>query len=82
MSIVRPTLSSNLVKLENEFTHGYREGAAVFYVLVTNKVGESSEFTSEEMNGWSSLRKKLNEEFIEYVESIPELQFMMSGYRN
>jgi hypothetical protein len=27
MPMVRPTLASDLVKLEQEFVHGYREGA-------------------------------------------------------
>ena len=37
MPMVRPTLSSDLAKLEQEFVHGYREGASVFYVTTTMK---------------------------------------------
>jgi hypothetical protein len=39
MPIVRPTLSSNLASLEDDFVHGYREGAAMFYLSITNKGG-------------------------------------------
>ena len=43
MPMVRPTLSSDLAKLEQEFVHGYREGASVFYVSVTNEDGKTQE---------------------------------------
>lgn len=76
MPMVRPTLSSDITKLENEFVHGYREGAAVFYVSVTNEAREKSHFMDEEMNSWNSLWKASNDEFNEYVQSVPELQFM------
>jgi hypothetical protein len=37
MSIVRPTLSSDLASLEDKFVHGYWNGAVVFYLSVTNE---------------------------------------------
>ena len=43
MPMVRPTLASDLAKLEQEFVHGYREGASVFYVTTTNEDGNSHE---------------------------------------
>lgn len=39
MPMVRSTLQSDLEKLEQEFVHKYREGAAVFYVTTTNEGG-------------------------------------------
>ncbi len=42
MPMVRPTLSCDLVKLEQEFVNGYLDGAAVFYVTTTNEAGESA----------------------------------------
>jgi hypothetical protein len=40
MPLVRPTLSHDIKRLEAEFTHGYRPGAPVFYVSITNERGE------------------------------------------
>ena len=34
MPMVRPTLASDLIQLEQQFVHGYKEGARVFYVSV------------------------------------------------
>lgn len=76
MPMVRPTLSCDITKLENEFVHGYREGAAVFYVSNTNEAGEKSTFTDEEINAWDPLWRASNDEFNKYVESVPELSFM------
>ena len=39
MPIVWPTLSLHLSFFENDFVHGYRKGAAVFYVSTTNEQG-------------------------------------------
>jgi hypothetical protein len=38
--LVRPTLVHDIKRLEAEFTNGYRPGASVFYVSITNEHGE------------------------------------------
>jgi len=76
MPMVRSTLGCDLQKLEQEFTTGYREGAAVFYVTTTNEAGESSTFTEEEMEAWDPFWKKRNDIFNAQVESSPELRFL------
>lgn len=76
MPMVRPTLSSDILKLEQEFAHGYNDGRAAFYVSTTNEAGESQEFTSDEMNGWDDWWKVANAEFLAFLESKPELQYM------
>ena len=43
MLMVRPTLSSDLGKLEQKFVHGYRDGASVFYVSLTDEKGRTHE---------------------------------------
>lgn len=45
MPMLRPTLQSDLAKLEQEFVHGYRDGASVFYVSVTDEDGKMMEVT-------------------------------------
>ena len=37
MPMVRPTLSTDLAKLEEEFVHGYREGSSISYVTLTDE---------------------------------------------
>ena len=41
MPMVRPTLASDLAKLEQEFVYGYREDASVFYFTTTNEDGKT-----------------------------------------
>ena len=73
MPMVRPTLSSDLAKLEAEFVHGYREGASVFYVTVTDEQGNSHEVTKDDKASWGPIWTAKNEEFNTYLLSVPEL---------
>ena len=52
MLMVRPTLASDLAKLEQEFVHGYREGASVFYVTTTNEDGKTHEVMESDKASW------------------------------
>ena len=52
MPMVRPTLSSDLAKLEQKFVHGYTEGASVFYVTITNEEGKTHEVTEAYEASW------------------------------
>ena len=76
MPMVRPTLASDLDFLEHEFSKGYRDGAAVFYVTTTDEAGESSIFTKEEINKWDPLWKEQNDIFNASVDTEPELCFL------
>ena len=49
MPLVRPTLASDIKRLEAEFAHGYRAGASVFYVSICNERGEERSVSSEDM---------------------------------
>ena len=55
MPMVRPTLSCDITKLEQEFAGRYCDGAAVFYVSTTNEEGESEEFSDDEMSKWDPI---------------------------
>jgi hypothetical protein len=76
MPLVRPTLQSDLDKLEQEFVHGYRDGAAVFYVTLTDEHGSTQEVTSAVKDNWGSIWNEQNEEFNRYLLSVPELSHM------
>jgi hypothetical protein len=52
MPIVRPTLSSNLASLRDEFVHGYRDGAAVFYLSITNEGAQIEKVMDEDLVSW------------------------------
>ena len=73
MPMVRPTLQSDLSKLEQEFVHGYREGAAVFYVSTTDEDGKTREVTEADTWKWGPIWTKKNEEFNNFLLTIPEL---------
>ena len=74
MPMVRPTLACDLIKLEEEFVHGYRDGAAVFYVSVTNEQGEVQEVTQEDKAKWGPLWDEENEKFNKYLRAFPGME--------
>ena len=73
MPMVRPTLPSDLAKLEQEFVHGYREGASVFYVTITDEEGKTHEVTEALKSLWDPIWSAKNEEFNTFLLSVPEL---------
>jgi hypothetical protein len=73
MPIVRPTLSSNLASFEDEFVHGYREGAAVFYLSITNDGGQIEKVTDEDLASWGPYWHAFNDRFEEFLSSVPRL---------
>ena len=76
MPLVRPTLATNIKKLEAEFTHGYRPGAPVFYVSIYNEKGEDRSVTDEDKSSWGPHWTSVNEEFEAKLDSNPHLQFL------
>ena len=73
MPMVRPTLSSDLGKLEQEFVHGYRDGASVFYVSLTDEEGRTHEVSEADKASWGPIWSSKNDEFDSFLRSIPEL---------
>lgn len=75
MPMVKPILSCDLVKLEQEFVNGYQDGASFFYITTTNEAGESLEFL-EEIDVRNLLWKEKNDIFNKDVDSVPHLKFL------
>jgi hypothetical protein len=73
MPMVRPTLSSDLAKLEQEFVHGYREGASVFYVTTTNEDGKTQEVLEADKASWGPIWNAKNDDFNTFLRSDPNL---------
>ena len=78
MPMVRPTLASDLAKLEQEFVHGYREGASVFYVTTTNEDGKTQEVTEADKASWGPIWDAKNVVFNSFLLSNPDL----AGFTN
>ena len=73
MPMVRPTLSSDLAKLEQEFFHGYREGASVFYVTITNEEKKTQEVNEADRASWGPIWNAKNDVFNTFLLSDPHL---------
>ena len=75
MPLVRPTLATDIKKLETEFIHGYRSGAPIFYVSICNEKEEKQSVTDKDKSNWDPHWTSINEEFEAKLDSNPHLQF-------
>lgn len=73
MSLVRPSLLTDVAKLEADFLHGYREGDRVFYVSTMNADGMSMDVTDDIKASWDPLWIAENESFETFLLSDPKL---------
>ena len=71
--MVRPTLFSDLAKLEHDFVHGYREDASIFNVTITDEEGKTHGVTEVDKASWNSIWIAKNEEFNSFLLSVPKL---------
>ena len=78
MPLVRPTLATDIKKLETEFTHRYRPGAPVFYVSICNEKEEERAVTNEDKSNWGPHWISVDDEFEDKLDSNPHLQFLSS----
>ena len=77
MPMVRPTLASDLIQLEQQFVHGYEEGARVFYVSVADELSQTSTFSSFEKDDWEELWNSVNDEFNRFLDSREALKHLV-----
>jgi hypothetical protein len=68
LQVVRPALINDIQKLQVDFVHGYRVGAVVFYVLLTNMRGEGSMV--------SDVDRARDREFEAFLKADKDLCFM------
>jgi hypothetical protein len=76
MPIMRSTLSCDLTLLEADFVHGYREGAAVFYVSTTDEQGVVQKFNDTNRQTWNGHWRAADQRFEEFLLSKPSLQHL------
>ena len=55
MPMVRPTLDSDILALEQQFVYGYEEGARVFYVSIGDEESCTGVFSEREKHEWDAL---------------------------
>ena len=77
MPMVRPTLASNLIQPEQQFVHGYEEGARVFYVSMADELSQTSQFSSAEKDDWGELWNSVNDEFNRFLDSREALKHLV-----
>jgi hypothetical protein len=63
LPLVRPILQPDVLRLEAEFMHGYKDGDRVFYVSITNDRGCQMELTDEINKSWDPHWMIVNDEF-------------------
>ena len=80
LQVVRPALTVDIKKLKADFVHGYRPGAAVFYVSTTNFQGLEREVMQEERGSWDRHWQKRDREFEAFLHSDPDLKFLSNKY--
>jgi hypothetical protein len=73
MPMVRPTMASDLAKLEQEFVDEYSEGASVFYVTTTNEDGKTQEVIEVDKASWGPIWNAKNDVFNTFLISDPHL---------
>jgi hypothetical protein len=76
MPLVRPTLESDIKRLEAEFFHGYRHGTSVFYVTLCNERGEERSVSEAEMRNWDPLWIEANKHFDDQLRANKHLQHL------
>ena len=74
MPLVRLTLAHDIKRLEAEFTHGYRRGASMFYVSITNEIGKERLVKDVNINNWGPHWTSINNEFEAKLTLDPHLK--------
>jgi hypothetical protein len=76
LQVVRPALINDIQKLQADFVHGYRVGAAVFYVSLTNERGEGSLVSDVDRANWDEHWRTRDREFEDFLKADKDLCFM------
>jgi len=79
MPLVRPTMLSDVKRLEAEFVHGYRDGDRVFYVSLANETGDEKLVSPADEDAWGPFWQLEHEDFEAKVRNDPILD-ILSGH--
>jgi hypothetical protein len=76
MPLDRPTLASDIKRLEADFAHGYHHGASVFYVTLCNECREERAVTDKDTKNWDPLWIEANNLFESQLRANKHLQHL------
>ena len=79
MPMVRPTLASDILALEQQFVYGYEEGARVFYVSIADEQSCTGVFSLEEKQEWGALWNLVNDQFNDQLRSKDCLSYLVDA---
>lgn len=77
MPIVRPSLESDIKRLEAAFTHGYRPGSSAFYVSICDEKGVIHKLSPEDKDHMSPLWKHESNQFDERLQENENLKHLV-----
>ena len=80
LQVVRPALAIDIEKMKADFIHGYRPGAAVFYVSTLNFTDTERLVTADERAAWGPHWCQRDREFEEFLLRDPELRSLSNKY--
>jgi hypothetical protein len=80
LQIVRPALENDIMKLQADFIHGYRVGAAVFYVSLTDEHGQEQDVTATDRLEWNDHWRSQDAEFEKFLQSDNELKALSNMF--
>ena len=80
LQVVRPTLAIDIEKMKADFIHGYRPGAAVFYVSTSNFTDTERLVTADERAAWGPHWCQKDREFEEFLLGDLELRSLSNKY--
>ena len=79
MPMVRPTLASDILALEQQFVYGYEEGARFFYVSIADEQSCTGVFSVEEKQEWGALWNLVNDQFNDHLRSNDCLRYLVDA---
>ena len=68
------------MKLQADFIHGYRIGAAIFYVSFTNEHGQEQDVIAADGLEWNDHWKSQDAEFEKFLQSNNELKALSNKF--
>jgi hypothetical protein len=80
LPVVCPALANDIKKLQADFVHGYRVGASVFYVSVTDVEGHQLDVTDKERGCWDDHWHRRDWEFEDFLGSDEDLKMLSNKY--
>ena len=79
MPMVRPTLASDILALEQQFVYGYEEGARVFYVSIGDEESCTGVFSKRVKQEWGALWNLVNDQFNDQLRSTDCLSHLVDA---